>query len=133
MDTPRQNRLDPIAAARDKRRAPRRSTRDLAIIALGDGDQARARDSFPVQLHDLSAHGARFSGRLPLQRGDHFALFLPLDNQRVTLLATVVHCLKRPDGQTTIGCDFSCVLGPDGSHSIEPAELHRIKQTMLDN
>ena len=127
-------RLDPIAAAREQRRAPRRSTRDLAIIALGEAADARACDSYPVQLHDLSAHGARFSGRLPLQRGDHFVLYLPVENRRITLLANVVHALHRPDGQTTIGCDFQCVLKPgQAPAAVEPAELSRIKQSMLDN
>lgn len=130
------HRLDTIAAERDQRRAPRYSTRDLAIVTIGQSTDVLAGESYPVQLHDLSPRGARFIGRVPMSRGDTFVIYLPNGLTRVALLSTVVHSVKRADGLTIVGSEFSCVIGqnankPDTPACIEEAELARIRQMML--
>jgi len=132
------HRLDTSDSDRDNRRAPRYSTRDLAIVTIGQSTDVLATDSYPVQLHDLSPRGARFSARIPLSRGDYFVIYLPNGTKRTALLGTAVHAIKRPDGQMIIGAEFSCVIGTDASHSdtpacLEEAELSRIRSMMLGN
>lgn len=121
---------------RDPRRAPRRGTRDLAIVTLGSSTDVRAGDSYPVQLNDLSMRGVRFTGRLPIARGDHFVLYLPVDHHRVTLLATAVHVTQTDDGQSSVGAEFSCILKTEKRDEtpacLEEAELTRIRSMMLD-
>jgi hypothetical protein len=124
-------------ATSDLRRAPRQQTRDLAIITLGSSTHVPAGDSFPIQLHDLSMRGARFTGRVPLQRGDHFILYLPPAAGRVTMLATAVHIVDAEDGYCTVGAEFSCLLRPqmrdETPACLEEAELSRIRAMMLDD
>lgn len=132
------NRLDTIAAERDQRRAPRYSTRDLAIVTIGQSTDVLAGESFPVQLYDLSPRGARFAGRVPLSRGDSFVIYLPNGIKRTALLGTAVHAVKRPDGQTIIGAEFTCTIGAGAGQSdtpacLEEAELARIRAMMLGN
>lgn len=126
----------PNAIERDPRRAPRRGTRDLAIVTLGSSTDVRAGDSYPVQLNDISLRGARFTGRLPIARGDHFVLYLPVDQHRVTLLAAAVHVTQMPDGQVAVGAEFSCILKTEKRDEtpacLEEAELTRIRSMMLD-
>jgi hypothetical protein len=132
------NRLEQLAQERESRRAPRKSTRDLAIVTIGSSTDVRADATYPVQLSDLSMRGVRFAGRVPLNRGEHFVLYLPVDKHRVTLLATVVHAMRSEDGQTTIGAEFTCLLKTDRAPEpqpacIEEAELARIRGIMLGN
>ncbi len=130
------SRLDELG--HEGRRAPRRGTKDLAIVTLGESTAVRAADSYPVQLQDLSVRGARFVGRVPLRRGDHFVLYLPIDEHRVTLLATAVHATSADDGTTSVGAEFSCIVRTEKSRAetpacLEEAELSRIRAMMLDN
>jgi hypothetical protein len=124
-----------LSREQDLRRAPRRDTRDLAIVTIGRNADARAGESFPVQLHDLSMRGARFSGMLPLTRGESFVLYLPSTQKRVALLATAVHVGANTDGQITVGAEFTGVVNATQKEEmppcIEEAELARIRATML--
>jgi hypothetical protein len=123
--------------ARELRRAARQSTNDLAIVTLGSSTHVPAGDSYPVQLQDLSMRGARFYGRVPLQRGDHFVLYLPHGDRRVTMLATAVHVSTMENGHCTVGAEFSCVLRPyareEMPSGLQEAELSRIRAIMLDD
>jgi hypothetical protein len=135
MATEKMSRSESLGRERDLRRAPRRSTRDLAIIALGREPETLAGDSFPVQMHDLSMRGARFSGQIPLNRGDHFVLYLPTGDKRVALLATAVHVSRNNSGQTTVGAEFTGILNRTSDEKVAPAiqeaEMSRIRATML--
>jgi hypothetical protein len=131
------NRLEELALERDRRRAPRSGTNDLAIVTIGQSPDAPASEAYPVQLMDLSIRGARFAGRLPLTRGDVCVVHLPVQNHRVTLLASVAHTAPAGDGRTVFGVDFTCIVQTGRLESapacIEAAELSRIRAAMLGN
>lgn len=131
------NRLEELALERDRRRTPRNGTNDLAIVTLGKSPDVLASQAFPVQLIDLSIRGARFAGRLPLTRGDTCVLHLPVQNHRVTLLASVAHTAPAADDRTVFGVDFTCLVQTDraisGSTCLEVAELSHIRSVMLGN
>lgn len=131
------NRLEQLALDRDRRRAPRTDTNDLAIVTLGKSTSVPASQAYPVQLIDLSIRGARFAGRLPVTRGDVCVLHLPVQGQRVTLLASVAHTAPAAGDRTVYGVDFSCVLQTRDAEEtptcLEVAELSRIRAMMLGN
>lgn len=131
------NRLEQMALSSERRQIPRQTFEDLAVITLGEAIDTPASQAHAVQLMDLSIRGARFVGKVPLTPGQSCVLHTPVQNQRVALVATVVHVSRLPGEKAMIGVEFRSVIRPQTSSpetdGTTEAELSRIRAAMLGN
>ena len=97
----------------DDRRIWDRFPADLetTVKPAGKPDSTR----FVAQVRNISLGGINLLGNRHFEAGELLTIQLPgnEDDRCCTVLACVAHCVKEPDGQWSLGCDFSRELSEE--------------------